>query len=89
MGTRLLDDLVRYARQSGLRVLQGQLLAEQAWLAGLLGRYGPSRLHNGRGGVCNVTLRLGTACGPGQLLGNRWAATVLSCRPGEARSWSA
>lgn len=59
LGTRLLRDLVTYAAGAGLRVLEGQLLAEQAWIAGLLRPYGSCRLRSTGGGVLNVSLRLG------------------------------
>jgi GNAT superfamily N-acetyltransferase len=59
LGTRLLRDLVTYAAGVGLRVLEAQLLAEQAWIAGLLRPYGSCRLHSTWGGVLNVSLRLG------------------------------
>jgi len=59
LGTRLLRDLVTYAAGAGLRVLEAQLLAEQAWIAGLLRPYGNCRLRSTRGGVLNVSLRLG------------------------------
>ena len=36
LGTRLVGDLIAHARRTGLRVLEAQLLAEQAWIAGLL-----------------------------------------------------
>ncbi|HEY7275524.1 MAG TPA: GNAT family N-acetyltransferase [Trebonia sp.] len=59
LGTRLLRDLVTYAAGAGLRVLEAQLLAEQAWIAGLLRPYGSCRLRSTWGGVLNVSLRLG------------------------------
>lgn len=59
LGTRLLRDLVTYAAGAGLRVLEAQLLAEQAWIAGLLRPYGSCRLRSTWGGVLTVTLRLG------------------------------
>jgi GNAT superfamily N-acetyltransferase len=59
LGTRLLRDLVTYAAGAGLRVLEAQLLAEQAWIAGLLRPYGSCRLRSIWGGVLNVSLRLG------------------------------
>ncbi|HET6189680.1 MAG TPA: GNAT family N-acetyltransferase [Trebonia sp.] len=58
LGTRLLRDLVDHARRAGVRVLEAQLLAEQAWIAGLLRPYGACRLHSTGGGVLNVTVRL-------------------------------
>jgi GNAT superfamily N-acetyltransferase len=58
LGTRLLRDLVDHARRVGVRVLEAQLLAEQAWIAGLLRPYGACRLHSTGGGVLNVTVRL-------------------------------
>jgi GNAT superfamily N-acetyltransferase len=58
LGTRLLRDLVAHASHAGVRVLQAQLLAEQAWIAGLLRPYGACRVHSAGNGVLNVTLRL-------------------------------
>jgi GNAT superfamily N-acetyltransferase len=58
LGTRLLRDLVDHARRVGVRVLEAQLLAEQAWIASLLRPYGACRLHWTGGGVLNVTVRL-------------------------------
>ena len=59
LGTRLLHDLVTHANQSGLRVLTAQLLAEQAWIIGLLRPHGTCRLRSARDGVLNVTVCLG------------------------------
>jgi GNAT superfamily N-acetyltransferase len=59
LGTRLLRDLAAHASASGLRVLEAQLLAEQAWISGLLRPYGACRLRSTWGGVLNVTVRLG------------------------------
>ena len=58
LGTRLLGDLVGQASRSGLRVLQAQVLAEQAWITGLLRPYGTCRLRSTWDGVLNVTVRL-------------------------------
>jgi GNAT superfamily N-acetyltransferase len=58
LGTRLLRDLVTHAGEAGLRVLEAQLLAEQAWITGLLRPYGACRLHSTWDGVLNVTVRL-------------------------------
>jgi GNAT superfamily N-acetyltransferase len=58
LGTRLLRDLVTSASKDGLRVLEAQLLAEQAWVTGLLRPYGACRLRSTWGGVLNVTVRL-------------------------------
>jgi GNAT superfamily N-acetyltransferase len=58
LGTRLVGDLIAHARRTGLRVLEAQLLAEQAWIAGLLRPHGTCRLRSTGGGVLNVTLRL-------------------------------
>jgi hypothetical protein len=58
VGARLLRDLVAHARRTGLRVLEAQLLAEQAWITGLLRPYGPCRLRSTWDGVLNVTVRL-------------------------------
>jgi GNAT superfamily N-acetyltransferase len=59
LGARLLRDLVAHARRTGLRVLEAQLLAEQAWIAGLLRPYGTCRLRSTGDGVLNVSVRLG------------------------------
>jgi GNAT superfamily N-acetyltransferase len=59
LGTRLLRDLAAHASAAGLRVLEAQLLAEQAWISGLLRPYGACRLRSTWGGVLNVTVRLG------------------------------
>jgi GNAT superfamily N-acetyltransferase len=58
LGTRLLRDLVTHASGVGLRVLEAQLLAEQAWIARLLEPYGTCRLRSAGGGVLGVTVRL-------------------------------
>jgi GNAT superfamily N-acetyltransferase len=58
LGSRLLRDLVTHARQTGLRVLQAQLLAEQAWITDLLRPYGPCRLRSTWAGVLNVTVQI-------------------------------
>jgi GNAT superfamily N-acetyltransferase len=58
LGTRLVGDLIAHARRTGLRVLEAQLLAEQAWIASLLRPYGTCRLRSTGSGVLNVTLRL-------------------------------
>jgi len=42
------------------RVTAAQLLAEQAWIAGLLRPYGSCRLRSTGGGVLNVSVRLGS-----------------------------
>jgi len=59
LGTRLLRELMTHASRSGLRVVAAQLLAEQAWITGLLRPYGTCRLRSACDGVLNVTLRLG------------------------------
>ena len=61
LGTRLLHDLIAHAAGAGLRVLEAQLLAEQAWIAGLLRRYGACRLRSSGNGVLTVTVRLRNA----------------------------
>ena len=60
LGACLLRDLVTHASEAGLRVLEAQLLAEQAWITGLLRPYGACRLSPTRDGVLNVTVRLGS-----------------------------
>lgn len=59
LGTRLLRDLAGFASEAGLRVLRAQLLAEQAWITGLLRPYGACRAVSTWDGVLNVTVRLG------------------------------
>ena len=59
LGTRLVSALVDHARGTGLRVLAAQLLAEQAWIAGLLRPHGTCSVRPTWGGVLNVTVRLG------------------------------
>jgi len=59
LGTRLLRDLIAHARRAGLRVVEAQVLAEQAWIASLLRPYGTCRVRSAWGGVLNVTVRLG------------------------------
>jgi GNAT superfamily N-acetyltransferase len=61
LGTRLLRDLAAHAADAGLLVLEAQLLAEQAWIVGLLRPYGPCRLTSTWAGLLDVTLRLGAA----------------------------
>ncbi|MGH3253242.1 MAG: GNAT family N-acetyltransferase [Trebonia sp.] len=60
LGTRLLRDLIAHAAGTGLRVLEAQLLAEQAWITGLLRPYGACRFRPASDGVLNVTVRLGS-----------------------------
>jgi GNAT superfamily N-acetyltransferase len=60
LGTRLLRDLITHAAGTGLRVLEAQLLAEQAWITGLLRPYGACRFRPASDGVLNVTVRLGS-----------------------------
>jgi GNAT superfamily N-acetyltransferase len=70
LGTRLVRDLAAHASRTGLRTLGAQLLAEQAWITGLLRPYGPCRLTSTWTGILNVTVRLGPSAqgskGPGQ-----------------------
>jgi GNAT superfamily N-acetyltransferase len=58
LGTRLLRELVTDASGAGLRVLEAQLLAEQAWIVGLLRPYGSCRLRSTGDGTLNLTVRL-------------------------------
>lgn len=58
VGTRLLGDLVAYARSTGLRVLDAQLLAEQGWIARLLRPHGTCRVRSTWAGILHVSLRL-------------------------------
>ncbi|HEY3881059.1 MAG TPA: GNAT family N-acetyltransferase [Trebonia sp.] len=58
LGTRLVHDLVTHAARSGVREVEAQLLAEQAWIGGLLRPYGSGRVHSARDGVLTVTVRL-------------------------------
>jgi len=57
VGGRLLRELVDFAARIGLRVLQAQLLAEQAWILELLRRYGQCTTV-AAGGLLTVTVRL-------------------------------
>ena len=68
LGSLLLGGLAAHARAAGLRVLRAQLLAEHAWIAGLLRPYGACRVASTWDGVLNVTVRLGAAPGPGTRL---------------------
>ncbi len=58
LGRRLVGELVAQASRDGLRLLTAQVLSEQAWLAGLLGHYGPARLRAAGTGVLTVAVRL-------------------------------
>lgn len=58
LGTRLVNELVAHAHDSGLSVLEAQLLAEQAWITSLLRPHGTCRLRSTWNGVLNVTVRL-------------------------------
>jgi GNAT superfamily N-acetyltransferase len=58
LGTRLIGDLAAHAADAGLRVLEAQLLAEQAWIAGLLRPHGTCRLRSTWDGVLDATVRL-------------------------------
>jgi GNAT superfamily N-acetyltransferase len=64
LGTRLVHDLVTHAARSGVREVEAQLLAEQAWIAGLLRPYGSGRVHSAGDGVLTVTVRLDPALAP-------------------------
>jgi GNAT superfamily N-acetyltransferase len=59
LGTRLIRDLAAHASRTGLRALGAQVLAEQAWITGLLRPYGPCRLTSTWAGILNVTVRIG------------------------------
>ena len=61
LGTRLVRALVAHASDVGLRVLEAQLLAEQAWIPSLLRPHGTCRLRSTGNGVLNVTVRLESA----------------------------
>jgi len=58
LGPRLLRDLVGFGSEAGLRVLRAQVLAEQAWITGLLRPDGACRVGSTWDGVLNVTVRL-------------------------------
>lgn len=58
LGTGLVRALVAHASDVGLRVLEAQLLAEQAWITSLLRPHGTCRLRSTSNGVLNVTVRL-------------------------------
>jgi GNAT superfamily N-acetyltransferase len=57
LGGHLLAEIVAYAHRTGLRALQAQILAEQPWIVGLLGRHGTCTTA-GAGQVLHVTLSL-------------------------------
>jgi GNAT superfamily N-acetyltransferase len=80
LGTRLLRDLVTHAGRGGVRVLEAQLLAEQAWITGLLRPYGPCRLGPTGHGVLNVTVRLGE--------GAALRARTVAEGPRNTRDWT-
>ena len=61
LGTRLVRELVAHASDVGLRVLEAQLLAEQAWITSLLRPHGTCRLRSTSNGVLNVTVLLEAA----------------------------
>jgi hypothetical protein len=52
------NGLGTHAGDAGLRFLEAQVLAEQAWITGLLRPYGPCRLSSTWAGVLNITVRL-------------------------------
>jgi GNAT superfamily N-acetyltransferase len=58
LGTRLVRELVAHASDVGLRVLEAQVLAEQAWITSLLRPHGTCRLRSTGNGVLNVTVLL-------------------------------
>ena len=58
LGTGLIGDLAAHAANVGLRVLEAQLLAEQAWIASLLRPHGDCRLRSTWSGVLEVSVRL-------------------------------
>ena len=57
IGARLLREIVDHAARTGQRALTAQVLPEQSWIVGLLGRYGPCRTAL-TGNALNVTLTL-------------------------------
>jgi GNAT superfamily N-acetyltransferase len=59
IGGRLLAEIVNHAERARLTALRAQLLADQAWIAGMLRRYGPCAAVASRE-VLDVTLRLGS-----------------------------
>jgi GNAT superfamily N-acetyltransferase len=94
VGSALLDELVVHARALGLRALTAQLLTEQAWTAGMLGRYGPIQRSLASRGVVTVTVRLTPrempSEAPGETRGEAPAVAMeLSCRLAATRSASA
>jgi GNAT superfamily N-acetyltransferase len=64
IGGRLLRELVGYADGIGLRVLQAQVLAEQAWIAKVLRRYGHCHVAHRSYGTLEVTIRLDSGHAP-------------------------
>jgi GNAT superfamily N-acetyltransferase len=59
IGGRLLAEIVSHAERARLTAIRAQLLADQAWIAGMLRRYGPCAAVASRE-VLDVTLRLGS-----------------------------
>ena len=57
VGAYLLAEIVAYARGTGLRALQAQVLADQPWIIGLLRRHGTCTVA-GAGQALHVTLSL-------------------------------
>ena len=57
VGGHLLAEIVAYARGTGLRALQAQVLADQPWIVGLLRRHGTCTVA-GAGQALHVTLSL-------------------------------
>ena len=64
LGARLLRELIGHADREGFRVLQAQILSEQAWIISLLRRYGTCHAARGGYGTMGVTLRLSQASPP-------------------------
>jgi GNAT superfamily N-acetyltransferase len=81
IGSVLLRELARHAKDLGLRTLTAQVLAGQAWTAGLLRPYGTCQASLASQGTVTVTVRL--AAGPDP------AGPSLSWRPAAAQSASA
>jgi hypothetical protein len=58
IGGQLLAEIINHAERARLTTIRAQLLADQAWITGMLRRYGPCAAVASRD-VVDVTLRLG------------------------------
>jgi len=83
IGVRLLGEMADFAARIGLRAFQAQLLAEQAWITGLLRRYGRCETV-ATGGLLRVTVRLPR---PGELPAAPYESRPTHTRPGYGGVW--